>query len=59
MHSDVHHLLHHLRSADLIAEARSALPGEHRLRTQVGLFLVELGTRMARQQPPRRSVRLV
>ncbi|MET9363124.1 hypothetical protein ABZX93_19705 [Streptomyces sp. NPDC006632] len=66
MHSDVHHLLHHLRATELAAgaraaesaaEVRAAHPPEHRMRTQVGWMLVELGLRMA-QQTPRGQARL-
>ncbi|WP_406508434.1 hypothetical protein [Streptomyces sp. NBC_00212] len=58
MHSDTHLVLHHLRAAELEAEARAALPREPRaLRTQLGWILVELGLHLT-QQPPHRQARL-
>ncbi|MFG3285728.1 hypothetical protein [Streptomyces sp. NPDC048111] len=49
MHSDTHLMLHHLRTAELAAEARLAGPSEHRLRIRLGWILVELGLRLTRQ----------
>ena len=56
MHPETHLLLHRLRTAELEASARPALPREHRLRAQLGWILVELGLRLT-QQPPHRAAR--
>ncbi|MFD7018161.1 hypothetical protein [Streptomyces sp. NPDC059161] len=56
MHPETHLLLHRLRTAELEAAARPVLPREHRLRSQLGWILVELGLRLT-QQPPRRAAR--
>ncbi|MFG2717211.1 hypothetical protein ACGFW5_02730 [Streptomyces sp. NPDC048416] len=55
MHSDTHLLLHHLRTAELAAKARTPLPSKPPLRAQLGWILVELGLRLTQQPPHRRA----
>ncbi|MFJ8859439.1 hypothetical protein ACIRD8_13475 [Streptomyces sp. NPDC102451] len=58
MHSDVHHLLHTYRAAELhdaAAEFRPVRPG---LRHRMGWTMVELGLRLAQSRPhPVRTAR--
>ncbi|MFE2215908.1 hypothetical protein ACFW93_28675 [Streptomyces canus] len=56
MHSETHLALHHLRAADLRAEAdahRLAAQAKrpHAIRTRLGWTLVEVGLRMASPRP--------
>ncbi|MGW7284186.1 hypothetical protein ACWGH4_01600 [Streptomyces sp. NPDC054847] len=50
MHTDIHLTLHELRAGELRAAATGHVPRE-RLRTRLGLALVEWGMRLLRQPP--------
>lgn len=49
----VHHLLHHLRAAQLRREAPHRQRRTHPLRTRLGWRLVEVGLRLATPRVPR------
>ncbi|OAR26008.1 hypothetical protein A8W25_10970 [Streptomyces sp. ERV7] len=57
-----HLTLHEYRAAELREEAaeyaRVPRPESHRIRTRVGLRLVEWGTRLAQPAPPRHRTRI-
>ncbi|MFH9618293.1 hypothetical protein ACH4MM_31940 [Streptomyces pratensis] len=60
MHSDVHHLLHTYRSAELHREAAEFSPVRPGLRHRMGWTMVELGLRLAQAGPaPARAARTV
>lgn len=52
MHSDVHHLLHTYRAAELQREAAELHPARLALRHRMGWTLVGLGLRLAQAGPP-------
>ncbi|HWU08922.1 MAG TPA: hypothetical protein VN520_21495 [Streptomyces sp.] len=58
MHSDIHHLLHTYRAAELRREAAEFSPARPGLRHRMGWTMVALGLRLAQTGPaPARTAR--